>query len=151
MAFNLLDLWQKIMRKLWLIYSIFPFLFSCGSNETPQTREMQKAIQLFEASHHLYDSLAQVKGEISQSQLVAQDSLSLANWQAWQSELDQWHKDMVTAGTHDHEHGDGHGHSHDHHHHHEQGVQVTDQQMLDIQQEQWQTIQRLARQLEEFR
>jgi len=141
------------MKKFWLIYAILSFLFSCGSKEKPQTREMQEAVQLFEASHHLYDSLSQVRREISQSQQVAQDSLSLASWQTWQSELDQWHKDMVTAGTHDHDHGDGHEHEHehDHHHHHEPELQVTDQQMLEIQQEQWQTIQKLAEQLETLR
>ena len=138
------------MRKQWLIYGILLLLLSCGSSETPQTREMQKAIQLFEASHHLYDSLAQVKGEISQSQLVAQDSLSLASWQAWQNELEQWHEDMVTAGEHSHDEGH-HDHDHDHHHHHGPGVQLTDQQMLDIQQEQWQTIKKLASQLDTIR
>jgi predicted transglutaminase-like cysteine proteinase len=136
------------MRKIWLIYGVLPFLFSCGSKETAQTREMQEAVRLFEASHHLYDSLSQVRSEISQSQLVAQDSLSRVSWQAWQSELDQWHEDMVTAGAHSH---DGSHHDHDHAHHHEPEVQLTDQQMLDIQEEQWQTIQRLAEQLESFR
>jgi hypothetical protein len=136
------------MRKIWLIYGVLPFLFSCGSKETAQTREMQEAVRLFEASHHLYDSLSQVRSEISQSQLVAQDSLSRVSWQAWQSELDQWHEDMVTAGAHSH---DGSHHDHDHAHHHEPEVQLTDQQMLDIQEEQWQTIQKLAEQLESFR
>lgn len=136
------------MRKIWLIYGVLPFLFSCGSKETAQTREMQEAVRLFEASHHLYDSLSQVRREISQSQLVAQDSLSRVSWQAWQSELDQWHEDMVTAGAHSHD--EGH-HDHDHAHHHEPEVQLTDQQMLDIQEEQWQTIQKLAEQLESFR
>lgn len=136
------------MRKIWLIYGVLPFLFSCGSKETAQIREMQEAVRLFEASHHLYDSLSQVRREISQSQLVAQDSLSRVSWQAWQSELDQWHEDMVTAGAHSHD--EGH-YDHDHAHHHEPEVQLTDQQMLDIQEEQWQTIQKLAEQLESFR
>jgi len=140
------------MRKLWLIYGILPFLFSCGSKETPQTREMQEAVRLFEASHHLYDSLSRVRSEISQSQLLAQDSLSLANWQSWQSELEQWHEDMVTAGEHSHDEGHhDHDHDHDHHHHHGPEVQLTDQQMLDIQQEQWQTIKKLASQLDTIR
>jgi len=134
------------MRKLALLCSILPFLMACGSHEETQSQEMQQAIQLFEASHDLYDSLAQVKGEISQSQLVKQDSLSLASWQAWQSKLEQWHEDMVTAGEHSHDEGH-HDHDHDDHHHHGPEVQLTDQQMLDIQQEQWQTIQRLAKQL----
>ena len=84
------NLCQKIMRKIWLIYSILPFLIACGSQEAPQSQEMQEAVRLFEASHHLYDSLSQVRDEIKQSQLVAQDSISLANWQAWQSEFEQW-------------------------------------------------------------
>jgi hypothetical protein len=136
------------MRNTWLFHCLLPLLIACGSQEAPQSQEMQEAVRLFEASHHLYDSLSQLRDEIKQSPTEAQDSLSLAEWQ---TELTQWHEDMVTAGTHDHDHGDGHDHSHDHHHHHEPELQVTDQQMLEIQQEQWQTIQRLARQLEELR
>ena len=136
------------MKNTWLFHCLLPLLIACGSREAPQSQEMQEAVRLFEASHHLYDSLNQVRIEISQSQLVSQDTVSLASWQAWQSELDQWHEDMVPAGTQDHDHSDGHDHDH---HHHEAEIQVTDQQMLEIQQEQWQTIQKLAKQLDSIR
>ncbi len=134
---------KKTMKKIWQFCCVLPFLIACGSQEASQSATMKEAVRFFESSHHLYDSLSQISDKINQSQLVAQDSLSLAKWQ---SELEQWHEDMVTAGEHSHDEG----HDHDHHHHHEPEVQLTDQQMLEIQQEQWQNIQRLARQLDEY-
>ena len=120
------------MKNTWLFHCLLPLLIACGSREAPQSQEMQEAVRLFEASHQMYDSLNQIRDEMKQSQLVAQDSISLANWQSWQSELEQWHEDMVTAGEHSHDEGH-HDHDHDHHHHHGPEVQLTDKQMLDIQ------------------
>lgn len=78
------------MNKIWLISITLPLLFSCGNQEESQSKEILQAIGLLKASHHLYDSLSQIRDETKLSQVPVQDSLSLANWQAWQSEFEQW-------------------------------------------------------------
>lgn len=112
---------------------------------------MQEAVKLFEQSHQLYDSLKQVSENLTQlhARLVSDstkesDSLSMEIG-ALQQNLKNWHEAMVSVGEldeHDHEGHDHHGHAHQ-----QQEVQLTDQQMLEIQQEQLLQIREISGQM----
>jgi predicted glycoside hydrolase/deacetylase ChbG (UPF0249 family) len=136
------------MKKL--IYILSLLIFACGGKDEKSEAILKEAAKLHNEAVAVHDSLMPMMKKINEleSQLsVKKDSLvgkndslanqvqaEIVNMEAISAEMKTWMESIVEVpGNEEHHHheGDGHEHKHDH----SEKVEVTPDQMLEIQKE----------------
>jgi hypothetical protein len=127
-------------------FILIPFLaLACTSSQ----EKSEELLQAADIHNEMIKSAGELEDWLDQLESNPSASVSIDSIQAWKAELEAWETEIVEVPGNEAHHLHEEGEAHDHSHHEE--VQVTDQQMLTIQQDLRQRLSSLENRVKNYR